>query len=99
MPNLPKAHKQSWPSSMPDTEGATVTRCEARGWEPDHFPVYGPKAFAAIGRLPDTLADRCICIPMQRKSASQTVARFLFARTPAEAEPIRNNRGVVGIKP
>lgn len=71
--------------------GATVTRCEAAGkdWEPVHFPVYGPKAFAAIGRLPDTLADRCICIPMQRKPASQTVARFLFARTPAEAEPLR----------
>jgi hypothetical protein len=72
--------------------GATVTRCEASGkdWEPVHFPVYGPKAFAAIGRLPDTLTDRCICIPMQRKSASQAVARFLFARTPAEAEPLRN---------
>ena len=72
--------------------GATVTRCESTGkdWEPVHFPVYGPKAFAAIGRLPDTLSDRCICIPMQRKPASQTVARFLFARTPAEAEPLRN---------
>lgn len=72
--------------------GATVTRCEALGkdWEPVHFPVYGPKAFAAIGRLPDALTDRCICIPMQRKPASQTVARFLFARTPAEAEPLRN---------
>jgi len=72
--------------------GATVTRCESTGkdWEPVHFPVYGPKAFAAIGRLPDTLSDRCICIPMQRKPASQTVARFLFARTPAEAEPLRD---------
>jgi hypothetical protein len=27
---------------------------------------------------------------MQRKTTSQTVARFLFARTPAEAEPIRD---------
>jgi hypothetical protein len=72
--------------------GATVTRCEASGkdWEPVHFPVYGPKAFAAIGRLPDTLSDRCICIPMQRKPASLAVARFLFAKTPAEAEPLRN---------
>ena len=76
--------------------GATVTRCEARGkdWEPVHFPVYGPKAFAAIGRLPDTLADRCICIPMQRKTASQTVARFLFARTPSEAKPLCNTIAV-----
>ena len=75
--------------------GATVTRCEPAGqdWKVRHFRVYGPKAFAAIGRLPDTLADRCICIPMQRKTASQTVTRFLFARTRAEAEPIRNAIG------
>ncbi len=72
-------------------KGATVMRCEATGkdWEPVPFQVYGPKAFAAIGRLPDTLLDRCICIPMQRKQASQRVARFLFARTPSEAEPLR----------
>lgn len=73
-------------------KGATVMRCEATGkdWEPVPFRVYGPKAFAAIGRLPDTLSDRCICIPMQRRTASQTVGRFLFARTPAEAEPLRS---------
>ncbi|WP_348265274.1 DUF3631 domain-containing protein [Telmatobacter sp. DSM 110680] len=71
-------------------QGATVTRCVPPDWSVEHFPVYGPKAFAAIGRLPDTLADRCICIPMQRKAASQRVARLLFARTPAEAEPLRN---------
>ena len=73
-------------------KGATVSRCEAVGkdWNVVQFPVYGPKAFAAIGRLPDTLADRCICISMQRKTANQTIERFLFARTPAEAEPIRS---------
>ncbi|MGC2246113.1 MAG: DUF3631 domain-containing protein [Terriglobales bacterium] len=72
-------------------KGATVTRCAPPDWAVEHFPVYGPKAFAAIGRLPDTLADRCICISMQRKTAAQNVARFLFARTPAEAEPLRNS--------
>lgn len=71
-------------------KGATVTRCVPPDWKVQHFPIYGPKAFAAIGRLPDALADRCIRIPMQRKAASQTVARFLFARTPAEAEPIHD---------
>ena len=69
-------------------KGATVPRCVPPDWAVEHFPVYGPKVFAAIGRLPDTLADRCIRIPMQRKTASQTTERFLFARTPAEAEPI-----------
>ena len=72
-------------------KGATVPRCVPPDWSVEHFPVYGPKAFAAIGRLPDTLADRCICIRMQRKTASQFVERFLFARTPAEAQPVRDS--------
>jgi len=70
-------------------KGASVTRCVPPDWHVEHFPVYGPKAFAAIGRLPDTLTDRSICIPMQRKTASQHVERFLFARTASEAQPIR----------
>jgi hypothetical protein len=31
---------------------------------------------AAIGRLPDTLADRCIVVRMQRKTASETCERL-----------------------
>lgn len=72
-------------------KGATVTRCVPPDWGVEHFPVYGPKAFAAIGKLPDTLADRCICISMQRKTASQLVERFLFAKTPADAQPVRDS--------
>ena len=71
--------------------GATVTRCVPPDWEVEHFPVYGPKVFAAIGRLPDTLSDRCIRVPMQRKTTTQPVARFLFAKTPAEAAPVRDS--------
>lgn len=70
-------------------KGATVPRCVAPNWDVEHFPVYGPKAFAAIGRLPDTLADRSFRIPMQRKTAAQNIERFIFAKTPGEAEPIR----------
>lgn len=70
-------------------KGATVPRCVPPDWAVEHFPVYGPKAFAAIGRLPDTLADRSFRIPMQRKTAAQSVERFIFAKTPGEAEPIR----------
>ncbi len=70
-------------------KGASVTRCEPPNWEVRHFPVYGPKAFAAIGGLTDTLADRCIVIPMQRKAASQAVGRFLQGRAKADADPIR----------
>lgn len=70
-------------------KGASVTRCEPPNWEVRHFPVYGPKAFAAIGRLPDTLADRSILVTMQRRTLSQAVDRFLQGRATADAEPIR----------
>lgn len=72
-------------------KGATVTRCEPPSWEVRHFPVYGPKAFAAIGGLPDTLADRSICITMQRKTPSQAVDRFLQGRARADAGPLRES--------
>jgi hypothetical protein len=39
------------------------------------FSCWCPKAMAAIGRLPDTLADRCIVIRMQRKVAGEKCTR------------------------
>ncbi len=72
-------------------KGATVPRCDGPNHEVRHFPVYGPKAFAAIGTLPDTLADRCIHVTMQRKTASQAVGRFLQGRAKADAEPLRES--------
>src|SRR6267142_4847683 len=39
------------------------------------FSCWCPKAMAAIGRLPDTLADRCIVIRMQRKVAGEKCER------------------------
>ncbi len=70
-------------------KGATVPRCDGPKNEVKHFAVFGPKAFAAIGALPDTLADRSICIRMQRKTAAQTVERFLCSKGQSQAEPIR----------
>ena len=61
-------------------KGATIPRCDGPKHELKHFPVYGPKAFAAIGRLPDTLTDRSIVITMQRRTKDQKVERFLTAR-------------------
>ncbi len=40
------------------------------------FSCWCPKAMAAIGRLPDTLADRCILIRMQRKTQAEKCERF-----------------------
>ena len=39
------------------------------------FSCFCPKAIAAIGRLPETLADRCILIRMQRKTATESCER------------------------
>ena len=61
-----------------------MIRCDPPKFEPKPFPVYGPKAFAAIGSLPDTLTDRSLCITMQRKTPSQTVERFLQSKARAE---------------
>jgi hypothetical protein len=72
-------------------KGATIPRCVPPDFDVRHFPVYGPKAFAAIGTLPDTLSDRCIHVTMQRKTPSQTVDRFLQGRAKADAEPVRES--------
>ena len=40
------------------------------------FSCWCPKVMAAIGRLPDTLADRCIVITMQRKMPSEKCDRL-----------------------
>ena len=41
-----------------------------------HYSTWCPKVMAAIGRLPDTLADRCIVIRMQRKRWDEECARL-----------------------
>ncbi len=42
----------------------------------EEFSVYCPKALAGIGDLPDTIADRCIVIALQRKPPRIRVERF-----------------------
>jgi len=68
-------------------KGATVPRCDGPKNELKFFPVYGPKAFACIGKLPDTLTDRSIMITMQRRTLDQKIERFLFGRAKADADP------------
>lgn len=51
--------------------GASVPRCTGEGAniEVKDFPVYCPKAFAAIGGLRGALLDRCIVVLMARRPA------------------------------
>jgi hypothetical protein len=47
------------------------------------FSCWCPKVMAAIGRLPETLADRCIVIRMQRKTAKEECERLRNLETTA----------------
>ena len=49
------------------------------------FSCWCPKVIAAIGRLPETLSDRCIVIRMQRKTAKEECERLRSL----EGEPLR----------
>ena len=52
--------------------------------------MYGPKLFAGIGRLPDTLMDRSIVVHMKRRTKSQKIGRFLQARVLREVKPLHD---------
>lgn len=47
-------------------ETAYVIRCAPKTYEPQRFSTWGAKSVASIGKLPATLQDRSIVIPMQR---------------------------------
>lgn len=57
--------------------------------EPRVFRVWAPKAVALIGRLPDTLADRSVIIPLRRRAPGETVERLRIGRIMTELEPLR----------
>jgi putative DNA primase/helicase len=52
-----------------------VIRVVGDDHEPRRFSTWAPVAMAAIGKLPGTLADRSVAIPMQRKAAGERVER------------------------
>jgi len=60
----------------------------ARGAELAEFDTFCPKVIAAIGDLPDTIADRCIPIRLQRKRPDETVGRFRIRYQVPEGEEI-----------
>jgi hypothetical protein len=79
--------------------GSVVVRCKrmSKGakdeemedtHEPEEFPTYCPKVLILIGRLQETLADRCIEIRMERRAGVE-LERFRFARVKAETLPLQ----------
>ncbi len=63
---------------------ATVARCVGPDHQLREFRVFCPKALAGIGKLPDTVADRCIPIIMARRKPQEVIEKFR-AR---EVEPV-----------
>ena len=57
-------------------------------WVVKQFPVFGPKALAGIGKLPDTISDRSIPIRMQKRLRSEPIKRFRERAVRAEAAPL-----------
>jgi hypothetical protein len=57
---------------------AKVPRCVGQGsnYQVQEFAVFCAKAFAGIGRLPDTIRDRCIPIRLIRRSREERIERF-----------------------
>jgi putative DNA primase/helicase len=68
------------------------------------YSCWCPKVMAAIGRLPDTLADRCILIRMQRKGGREACERLrslaVLALRRQCARFVRDNaRGIAEARP
>ncbi len=70
---------------------ARVTRCAGeRHDQIVEFTVYSPKVFAMIGEPDGVLADRCLPIPMKRKTAADVVMPFRFRVVGPIGEEIRD---------
>ena len=73
--------------------GTPVLRCVGEGSKQrvEQFDVFGAKALAGIGHLPDTLADRSISIRMKRRAPGESVQRLSEKRPPADAARLRED--------
>jgi len=61
--------------------GGSVIRVVGEAMEVREFSTFAPAAIAMIGKLPGTLADRSIAIPLKRKRADEPVESFRYDRT------------------
>jgi len=59
-----------------NTEMSKVWVCVGDDNEPVSFSVFAPQAIAGIGKVKDTVADRCIRIELERKTRGEKVARL-----------------------
>jgi putative DNA primase/helicase len=67
--------------------GAVVVRTAGEHFEPRMFSTWCAKVVAQIGRLPDTLEDRAVVVPMARRKAGEVVGRLRLDRL-SELDPL-----------
>jgi hypothetical protein len=79
-------------------QGSPVPRVKLDGKrrEVDWFDVFGPKAIAGIGNLPDTVTDRSIPVRLKRRAPGEVVAKFRRRTADAEAAPFRDGPPELG---
>jgi putative DNA primase/helicase len=63
-------------AGMMNDECGVTNEEQARGSRLARYSCWCPKVMAAIGRLPETLADRCIVITMHRKAVNEECERL-----------------------
>lgn len=66
---------------------AVVSICVGQSHEPTKFKLFGFKALASIGMLPETIADRCFAIYLSRKSKASKTERAFIKRIRRAAPP------------
>jgi hypothetical protein len=72
--------------------GGKAMFCIERGnanYEPVAVSVFCPKAIAAIGKLPDTVADRAIPIRLRRRRRDEQVEKFRLRHLRTESKVLR----------
>lgn len=69
---------------------ARIPRCVGPQHDLHEFQVFCPKAIAGIGKLPDTISDRCLPIRLVRRARAERVKRFRRREVEASSAPTRD---------
>jgi hypothetical protein len=70
-------------------KGGVYHKCIGKNHDLKDFQVYGPKCFAGIGKLPETVASRSIPIEMRRKLPGEHVLPMRSREVKESSAPIR----------
>jgi len=70
-------------------DAAFVLKTVGDDFEPRKFSVWGPKALALIGRIPDTTESRSLIVPMRRKLPNEKVERIRADTLKSISDPLK----------